>query len=96
MDSVMTAAYVTRVSADRTIKLPPDMPVGTTVAVIAIPTSTSVEEAEGRRARFAATLAAIREASSWPRVDISDADLTALVEKARKVKAYCPRAAPSA
>lgn len=89
MGSVMTSAYVTTVGADRTIKLPPDMPVGATVAVIAVPTSVSELDAEARRARFAATLAAIREASraGAPSTNISDAELTALVEKARKVKA---------
>jgi hypothetical protein len=88
MGSVMTSAFVTTVGADRTIKLPPDMPVGATVAVIAVPTSTSEQETEARRARFAATLAAIREASKAgaPRISISDAELTALVEKARKAK----------
>ncbi len=89
MGSVMTSAYVTTVGADRTIKLPPDMPVGATVAVIAVPVSASEWDAEARRARFAATLAAIREASKsgTSSANISDAELTALVEKARKTKA---------
>ena len=86
MGSVMTSAYVTTVGADRTIKLPPDMPVGATVAVIAVPTSVSERKAEARRARFAATWAAIRAASEpgAPRANISDPELTALVEKALK------------
>ncbi|MBN1891123.1 MAG: hypothetical protein JW850_24210 [Thermoflexales bacterium] len=86
---MMTPAYVTTVGADHMIKLPPDMPVGTTVAVIAVPTSTSEGDTEARRARFVATLAAIREASKAgaPHADISDEELTALVEKARRAKA---------
>ena len=89
MGSVMTSAYVTTVGADGTIKLPPDMPVGATVAVIAVPTSVSELDAEARLARFAATLTEIRQASKPGalRANISDAELTALVEKARKAKA---------
>ena len=89
MGAVMTSAYVTTVGADRTIKLPPDMPVGATVAVIAVPSPALGRDGEARRARFAATLAAIRAASEpgAPRASVTDAELTALVERARKAKA---------
>jgi len=63
MESVTTSAFVTTVGDDRIIRLPPDMPAGTTVAVIAVPTAMSERNIEARHARFAATLAAIRAAS---------------------------------
>jgi hypothetical protein len=89
MGSVMTSAYVTTVGSDRIIKLPPEMPAGTTVAVIAVPSGTSEQGDVERHARFAATLAAIRAASrpESPKATVSDEELTVLVERARKAQA---------
>jgi hypothetical protein len=54
------AAYMLTVGHNHTIELPQEAPVGAMVAVIVMPN----EQAEAaRRARFAATLEAIRKAS---------------------------------
>jgi hypothetical protein len=55
-----TAAYMITVESNHTIRLPKEVSVGAMVAVIVMPN----EQAEAaRRARFAATLEAIRKAS---------------------------------
>lgn len=84
----MTSAYITTVGPDRTIVLPPEMPVGMTVAVVVVPSDTSEPEDEARRARFEATVSAIRAASASSTVEppISDDELTTLVERARKTR----------
>ena len=89
MGAIMTSAFVTTVGSDRVIKLPPEMPVGTTVAVIAVPSGVAERDETARQARFAATLAAIRQASETgaSKAAPSDTDLTAFVERARKAKA---------
>jgi len=80
-----TSAYITTVGSDHTIVLPAEMPVGATVAVIVVPTSTTSVDDAARRARFAETLSAIRAASARETPPaISDDDLDALIEKARK------------
>ncbi len=81
-----TPAYITIVNPNRTIELPSDMPIGTTVAVIVMPSEETEREEEARHARFAAPLAAIRAASedeTWQNT-LSDTEIEALVEKARK------------
>jgi hypothetical protein len=83
----MTPAYVATVGADHTIVVPEDIPIGTTVAVIVMPSESVKMSEEARHARFAETLAAIREASLQysEETPISDADLDALIKKARKL-----------
>jgi hypothetical protein len=83
-----TEAFITKVSADHTIQLPAEMPVGTTIIVTVVPESEIEEVEEERHARFAATLEAIRR--SYPFYEaqppISDDELDALIERARKSK----------
>jgi hypothetical protein len=80
-----TPAYVTKVGSDHTIVLPDEMPIGATVAIIVVPTGAASGDDAARRARFAETLAAIRAASAGrPQPAISDGELDALIEKARK------------
>lgn len=80
-----TPAYVTKVGSDHTIVLPEEMPVGATVAVIVVPTGVATGDDAARRARFAETLTAIRAASAGgSQPAISDGELDALIEKARK------------
>jgi len=78
-------AYITKVGSDHTIVLPDEMPVGATVAVIVVPADITAADDAARRARFAETLTAIRDASAGgSRPAISDGELDALIEKARK------------
>ncbi|MCK6630452.1 MAG: hypothetical protein L6R45_35435 [Anaerolineae bacterium] len=79
-----TPAYITTVGPDHTIVLPDDIAVGATVAVVLM--SNVPGDDEGRQARFAATLAAIRAASigEGPLPSIADEDLEVLVKKARR------------
>lgn len=83
-----TEAFITKVSPDHTIVLPAEMPVGTTIIVTVVPESEVEEVEEERHARFAATLEAIRR--SYPFYEsqppISDEELDALIERARKSK----------
>ena len=75
-------AYVTQVGDNHIVRLP-EVPIGATVAVIVMPDA--VEQTEtARRARFAATLDAVRKASLREPPNISDAELDTLIERARK------------
>jgi hypothetical protein len=77
----LTQAHIAHIQPDHTIVLPEEMPVGATVAVIVLPQPNG--EA-ARRARFEATLAAIRAAMSEGTPPLpSEAELEALIEKAR-------------
>ncbi len=79
------AAYVTVVSPDRTIRLPDDVPVGATVAIILLPPMGAADEA-ARRERFERTRAALRAASESTAgaPDIDDAALDVLIDEARR------------
>jgi hypothetical protein len=83
-----TEAFITKVGAGHTIVLPDEMPIGTTVVVTVVPESEVEEVDEERHARFAATIEAIRR--SYPFYEaqppISDDELDALIERARKSK----------
>ncbi len=61
MELQLTPTYITTVNADHTVVLPSDVPVGAHVAIVLIP---SAAEESARQARFAATLAAIKEAAT--------------------------------
>jgi hypothetical protein len=77
----LTQAHIAHIQPDHTIVLPEEMPVGATVAVIVLP---QPNEEAARRARFEATLAAIRAAMSGGAPPLpSEAELEALIEKAR-------------
>jgi hypothetical protein len=79
-----TQAYITTVGPDRTVVVPDDIAVGSTVAVVLM-SSTPGAEAK-RQARFAATLAAIRAASASETTPstVTDAELEVLINKARR------------
>jgi hypothetical protein len=81
----LTPTYIATVRPDHTIVLPEEMPVGATVMVIVVPPKTAPENDPARKARFEATLAAIREAMRNPVPNLPDDEaLKALVDKARK------------
>ena len=81
----LTQAHIAHIRPDHTIVLPEEMPVGATVVVIVLPTpAPSLDEEAARRARFGATLAAIRAAMSQGTPPLPpEAELDALIEKAR-------------
>jgi hypothetical protein len=83
MDLDPVAAYVTVVSPDRTIRLPADVPVGATVAVVLL-TAGAADEAS-RRERFERTRAAVRAAErAGQGAEMDDPTLDALIEQARR------------
>ena len=79
------AAFVTVVAPDRTIHLPNEVPVGTTVAVGLLPAQSTEAEAARRewfqRMRKAIQTAA-EQSSDAPKID--DATLDALIDRARR------------
>ncbi len=76
-----TPAYITTVTEDHTVVVPPDLPVGTVVAVVAV-----VSDEAARQRRFSATLSAIRQAMAPRQTDVepTDDEIDALVARARK------------
>ena len=74
------------VEADHTIKVPADMPVGERVMVVRMPSVADFTGDAARRARFAATRAAIVRAidEGFPRTSPTDEEIVALVERARR------------
>jgi hypothetical protein len=86
MTITTTPAYIATVGDDHTIVLPEEIPVGARVTITVIPTGPNQQEDEARSARFAETLAAIQAAARARTTPpaISDAELGALIKKARK------------
>jgi len=78
----LTPTHVATIRHDHTIALPNEMPVGAKVMVIVMPDE--ISEA-ARKARFAKTMEAIRVAMQMPLPKITDAELNALVDKAREL-----------
>lgn len=83
MELQSTPTYITIVNTDHTITLPPDVPVGATVAVVLMPSVLPTNEV-ARQARFEKTLTAIRAATAQPAPTITDSQLDALIKRARK------------
>ena len=81
-----TTLYAT-VEADHTIRVPADLPVGERVIVVRMPSVADLTGDAARRARFAATRAAIAQAiaEGFPRTAPTDDEIVALVERARRV-----------
>lgn len=81
-----TPPHVTTIGTDHTIVLPHDIPEGATVAVIVLPTTIKIPDETDRQERFAETFTAIRNAMAHEaeQPPLSDAELNALIEKARK------------
>lgn len=73
-------SHIATIDKDHKITLPPEMPVGAKVVVTIVP---MVDDAT-RRADFEAALSVVRSVPQKPRVEISDAELDALIERARK------------
>ncbi len=83
-----TTAYIATINPDHTIVAPDELPVGATVAIIMMADAPSTADNTARRARFEATLAAIRDYEATPpelRPTLpSDMEIDALIKKARK------------
>ena len=75
-----TTLYAT-VEADHTIKVPADLPVGERVMVVRMPSVADFTGDAARRARFAATRAAIAQAidEGFPRTTATDEESVALI-----------------
>ena len=87
MPLTSTPAYVVTVGADHTIILPEEIPVGSQVTITVIPSGASSQPDDAvRQAHFGEMLAAIQSAlaAETESDTISDADLDALIKKARK------------
>lgn len=83
-----TPAYIGTVEEGHTVSVPSDVPVGTKVAILLLP-STAVEEQEaGRKERFGNVLAAIRSAiaAGYTAPAIPDEELDARIRRARQQK----------
>jgi len=81
-----TSAYVSTVSADRTIVLPESVPVGAKVAVVLLPVDETLDKSETRSARFQIVMDAIRAAmdSHFAAREVTDAELKQLIGEARQ------------
>ncbi len=88
MSSITTAIAV--VEPDRTVKAPPGVEIGSKVLVVPLPSVIELLQDTARRARFAATRRAMREAvrDYADTVSPSDEDIVSLVRRAR----HSPRA----
>ena len=84
MPSLTTVISV--VETDRTVKAPPGVEVGATVLVAPVPSMSELFRDAARRARFAATHRAIREAMrvNTEPAPLSNADIVNLVHRARQ------------
>ena len=82
---VVPEAFIVVADDSRVIHLPRHVPSGTLVSVTIIPPAAIAKYEEARAADFAAVRAAVEEASKHPLPDISDKELKALVQQARKV-----------
>lgn len=86
MSSFATAIAV--VEPDRTVKAPLGVEVGATVLVVPVPSLSELFHNAARRARFAATRRAIKEAMrvTCDAGSLSDEDIVSLVRRARQAK----------
>ena len=85
MTLTTTPAYIAIVGEDHTIVLPDEIPVGAQVTITVIPSGMpDQKEEEARHSRFEVTLNAIKAAPTATAKELSDAELDALIKKARK------------
>ena len=79
------------IEADHTIRVPADLPVGERVMVVRLPSVVDLTGDAERRARFAATRAAIAHAidEGFPRTAPTDEEIVALVKRARRNRPKC-------
>ena len=80
------ATVISVVEPDRTVKAPPGVEVGATVLVAPVPSMSELFRDAARRARFAATHRAIREAmrANTETAPLSDSDIASLVHRGRQ------------
>jgi hypothetical protein len=85
----MTTSYISVVDKSRTITLPDSVPIGARVAVVLLPGEEKPEARSTRAARFATVMEAIRAAiaDGFTPPEISDAELDARIDCARKARA---------
>ncbi|RIK42037.1 MAG: hypothetical protein DCC55_10130 [Chloroflexi bacterium] len=81
-----TMMVVGTVEADHTVKVPADLPVGEQVMIVRLPSIPALLRDPQRRARFAATRAAIQQAiqAGFPKRTLSNDEIVALVKRARQ------------
>jgi hypothetical protein len=85
MPLTSTPAYIATVGEDRTIVLPAEIPIGAQVIITVVPAVQNQSDDQAYSTPFATTLAAIRAAANMPTPPaISDAELDALIKKARR------------
>lgn len=83
-----TPAYIGTVDEGHTVSVPSEVPIGTKVAILLLP-STSVDEREAeRKERFDSVMIAIRSAISadYTPPTISDEELETRIRRARQQK----------
>lgn len=78
--------FISVVEPDHTVKAPPEMLIGAKVIVVPMPSITDLLQNAARRARFAATRHAVREAirGQAETHSLSDEDILNLVQRARQ------------
>lgn len=81
-----STTLVATVEADHTIKVPADLPVGERVLVVRMSSLSELTKDATRRARFAATRAALAHAiaEDFPSTAPTDEEIVALVKRARR------------
>ena len=90
MSLATTAAFISTVNADHTIRLPKEIPVGTKVAVVLMPVEEQTVELTERRARFEKVMSAIRAAitDGFSAPAISDEELNARIKRASQLPGH--------
>lgn len=80
------AVFISVVDSDHTVKAPPDVAIGAKVLVVPMPSMMELLQDTARRARFAATHRAVREAISTHShtPSLTDEAVVNLVRRARQ------------
>ncbi|MFN8489744.1 MAG: hypothetical protein U0350_19320 [Caldilineaceae bacterium] len=81
-----SATVIATVEPNHTVKVPSTIPVGEQVIVVPLPAIESLIHDAARRARFAATRAAVQQALATrpSQTPLSNQEIVALVKRARK------------
>ena len=93
-----TDTYISIVDPSRTIPLPDTVPIGARVAIVLLPPVEMPPDADAERtARFVAVMNAIAaaQATGFTPPDISDAELDARIDRARRSSGNHPHAKTS-
>lgn len=78
------AVFISVVDSDHTVKAPPDVAIGAKVIVVPMPSMMELLQDTARRARFAATHRAVREALRTHTPSLTDEAVINLVRRARQ------------